>query len=223
MSESHAEAYKGVRTRVIEVVAAADPDAMQRVAPATPEWRAHDVLAHLVGVTADVVHGRLDGIATDAWTAAQVDARRDIASAALLDEWQQHAAVFDEMLAAAPAEIAGQAVFDATTHEHDLRHALAAPGARDSDAVAIGWAWICDARTRGGGPCFRFVTEDGEVLVGVGDDPPTVTASRFELLRASSGRRSASEIAAYTWDRTAVPERLIAAPIFTLRAAPLAE
>ena len=45
------------------------PTRCSPVVPATPEWRAHDVLAHLVGVTDDVVNGRLDGIATDAWTA----------------------------------------------------------------------------------------------------------------------------------------------------------
>src|SRR5215831_272712 len=138
MSESHAVAYKALRGRVREVVEAADPAALDTVVPATPEWRARDVLAHLVGVTDDVVNGRLDGIASDPWTQAQVDARRDRPAAELLAEWDETAPQFESMLAAAPAEIAGQALFDAATHEHDLRNALGTPGARESDAVDSG-------------------------------------------------------------------------------------
>jgi uncharacterized protein (TIGR03083 family) len=223
MSEPHAVAYKALRIRMCEVVTAAEPASLQRFAPATPEWRVHDVIAHMVGVTDDIVNGRMDGIATDAWTAAQVEPRRNAPLDEMLEEWEAHSPTFEEMLAAVPAEIAGQALFDASTHEHDVRHALASPGARDSDAIALGWEWICDARTRGGGPSMRFVTENGEIVAGAGDDPPTVTASRFELVRATSGRRSASEIASYTWDRDPMPERLLAAPIFTLRAEPLGE
>ncbi len=66
MSESHAVAYRALRSRVREVVESSDADVMLAVVPATPEWRAHDVLAHLVGVTDDVVNGRLDGLASDA-------------------------------------------------------------------------------------------------------------------------------------------------------------
>jgi uncharacterized protein (TIGR03083 family) len=223
MSEPHAVAYHALRVRVCELVAAADPAALERVAPATPSWRVHDVLAHMVGVTDDVVHGRMDGIATDAWTGAQVDARRDVSAVDMLAEWDEHAPAFEEMLAAAPAEIAGQAIFDAASHEHDIRHALSTPGARDGDAVALGWEWVCGARTRGGAPALRFVTDHGEILAGTGDEPPTVTASRFELLRATSGRRSATEIAAYGWDPEPMPERLLAAPIFCLRSETLGE
>jgi hypothetical protein len=49
---------------------------------------------------------------------------------------------FEAMLAAAPMEIAGQALFDAATHEFDIRHAVGAPGARDSDAMTLGWEWL---------------------------------------------------------------------------------
>ena len=68
MSESHAVAYKALRGRVREVVEGSDPAALDAIVPATPEWRARDVLAHLVGVTDDVVNGRMDGIATDGVT-----------------------------------------------------------------------------------------------------------------------------------------------------------
>jgi len=50
-----------------------------------------------------------------------------------------------------------------------------------------------------------------------------VKASRFEILRASTGRRSASEIEGYGWDPSPMPEQLIVAEIFAMRAEPLNE
>src|SRR3954452_24331121 len=142
MSEYHATAYRELRLRVSDVIRNADASAVAGPAPATPGWRVHDVVAHLVGVPDDVVNGRLDGIASDPWTQAQVDKRTGCSAAEMLAEWEANAPAFEALLAAAPGEIAGQAVFDAATHEHDLRHAVGAPGARDSEAIAEAWEWI---------------------------------------------------------------------------------
>jgi uncharacterized protein (TIGR03083 family) len=223
MSESHAVAYKALRGRVREVVEAADPAALDAIVPATPEWRARDLLAHLVGVTDDVVNGRLEGIASNAWTQAQVDARRDRPVGELLVEWEEVAPQFESMLAAAPAEIAGQALFDAATHEHDLRNALGAPGARESDAVDSGWQWLVGARTRAGAHALCFVTDAGEESSGVGDPVARIEASRFELFRAVSGRRTADEVARYGWDREPNAQLLLGADIFAIRSVPLGE
>jgi len=226
MSEPHGPAYAALRGRVramVEEVEAADAAALARDVPATPAWSAHDVLAHMVGVTDDVVNGRLEGLASDAWTRAQVDARARVATSDLLAEWDERAPQFEAMLSAAPAEIAGQALFDAATHEHDLRNALGAPGARDSDAIATGWDWIVGARTRGGAPAICFVADGEEMLAGTGDVVARIGASRFELFRAVSGRRTFDEIAAYDWDRAPVPSLLIAADFFALAQQTLGE
>src|SRR5271154_6375492 len=98
MSESHGVAYRGVRARVRGVVEGVDASALERVAPATPKWRAHDVLAHLVGGPDDVVNGRMDGLASEPWTQAQVDARRAATAAALLNEWDETSPQFEVML-----------------------------------------------------------------------------------------------------------------------------
>src|SRR5262249_2087948 len=134
-------AYFGVRTRVSELVAGADPSALDAVAPATPEWAGRDVLAHLVGVTADIVAGNLDGVGTGTWANAQGDARRGRPADELLAEWDQHGPVVEAM-AGQFGRAAGQLLSDATTHEHDLRGGLAAPGARDSDAVALSVGFV---------------------------------------------------------------------------------
>jgi uncharacterized protein (TIGR03083 family) len=223
MSDEHAAAYRAVHRRVRDLVATADPAALDAIAPATPEWRVRDLLAHFVGVTDDVVNGRLEGIATDAWTAKQVDARRDTSVDDMLAEWDAQFPRFEEMLAGAPGEIAGQAIFDAMTHEHDIRHALGRPGARDSDAVDIAWGWIIEARAANTGKSLRFVTDTDDVAYGSGPAIATVRASRFELLRAISGRRSAREIEVYEWEPKPEPIVLLGAAIFTLRPNPLNE
>ena len=223
MSESHGIAYRGMRARVRELVQGADPAALERVVPATPKWTGHDVLAHMVGVPNDVVNGRMEGLASESWTQAQVDARASASVAELLAEWDEYTTQFEEMLTAAPGEIAGQAIFDAATHEHDLRNALGVMGARDSDAVSSGWDWIVAARTRNGGSAICFVVEAGEQVSGVGDLIARVEAPQFELFRAVSGRRTAKEIALYGWDREPVPSVLLAADFFSIPADSIGE
>lgn len=223
MSECHGVAYRGVRARVREVIEGIDTAELQRVVPATPKWRGHDVLAHLVGVPDDVVHGRMDGLASDSWTQAQVDARASASAGDLLAEWEEYAPQFEALLDAAPDAIAGQAIFDAATHEHDLRNALGVMGARNSDAVGSGWDWIVEARTRNGAPAICFVSETGEQISGVGEPIARIEAARFELFRAVAGRRTAEEIGSYGWDRDPVPSMLLAAEFFSLPATSIGE
>jgi hypothetical protein len=81
-------AYRDTRLRITELVTAPGVDPLVLV-PATPEWRVKDVVAHLAGVCADILAGRLEGIATDPWTAAQVGPRRDTSLGDLIEEWER--------------------------------------------------------------------------------------------------------------------------------------
>ena len=56
------EAYRGVRLRVSTSSPMPTSRRSTPLRPATPEWTVHDVLAHLVGVAADIVSGNLDGV-----------------------------------------------------------------------------------------------------------------------------------------------------------------
>ena len=216
-------ALRGVRLRVSDLLRDR-PDADGDLpSPATPEWRVREVLSHMVGVGADVLAGRLDGVASDPWTAAQVDARRGHTLSELLAEWDEVGPAFEQALGGAPEVMAGQAVFDAMTHEHDIRLALGEAGARESDAVEVAFDWATDGRTRANLPALRFVTEAGEATGGAGDPIATVSTSRFEIVRAVTGRRTAQEVAGFKWEPPQPPETLMVTDMFVLCRASLGE
>jgi uncharacterized protein (TIGR03083 family) len=219
------EAYRGVRLRVTALVAASNEVAMGAIAPATPEWTVRDVLAHLVGVTADIVSGNLDGVGTDAWADAQVVARRDRDVRDLVREWSEHGPVVEE-LTGRFGRAAGQLLSDATTHEHDVRGALGAPGARDSAAVALSFGFVglsLDEQLSRGGLGALVVHHDGATdILGTGAAVATLRVDEFEFVRALTGRRSLDQIAAFDWDGTFAPEHLVLAR-FVARPDPLVE
>ena len=198
-------AYAGVRQRINELVA----DVTDRVGdtvPACPEWRVGDLVAHVAGVVDDVLGGRLEGAGTDPWTAAQVESRRERPLADVLAEWNDQAQQLEGMLDSfgPPGR---QMVMDVVTHEHDLRGALGAPGARDSDAVVIGVGWLLDAQqmasAANGHPGLRVVASDTGTTWEPTDGRPvvaTVTGSSFDLLRTFSGRRTEAEVRSLAWD-----------------------
>ena len=199
-------AYAGIRRRINELVADTT-DRWGDTVPACPEWRVHDLVCHVAGVVDDVLGGRLEGAGTDPWTAAQVSSRRDRPLTDVLAEWNSQAEQLEAVLDTfgPPGR---QLVMDAVTHEHDLRNALGAPGARDSDAVVIGVDWLITAyqgaADAAGHPGVRVVSTDGaEASWAPKIERPvvaTVTATSFDLLRAFSGRRTDAEIRSLSWD-----------------------
>ncbi len=68
------------------------------------------------------------------------------------------------------------------------------------------------------------MTERGDEIMGTGAARLSVGASRFELIRATTGRRSEREIAAYVWEPASTDVTvLVGAPMFTIRTEPLGE
>ena len=218
MSADHATAYDGVRRRVGEL-AQIGPD---RPVPATPGWTVRNLVAHLAGLAADWVAGRLEAYASAGWTASQVEERKLTPLQGLLDDWGASARTMEGILTdpagsglpdplmTAFGPVASAAwpdliVTDAAMHEHDIRGAVGEPGARTSNALQLAMRshvgllrFVAGAYSL---PPLELQPSDGDRVYRVGRDEPQVLlrASLFELFRATGGRRSLRQIAAMDW------------------------
>jgi len=223
-----ADIYRELRTRVAELVQGRSADELDQTTPATPAWRVRDVLAHFAGVCDDIAHGRLEGVGTDDWTDAQVMKRRDWPVEQVLADWQEHAEAIAPQMASFPEIAVGQMLFDAWTHEQDLRGALTAGGERESDALDIAYEWATDRlgeRLAAEGVGTLVVeSEAGEKPIGAGDPTSRLQTNRFDVLRAATGRRSRAQMQAMTWEGSFEPEQLLLnSAIFTPTAADLVD
>ncbi len=172
--------------------------------PCTPEWTVRDVLSHVAGITDDALAGRLDGVTTEPWTAAQVARNRGAAVNDLLDRWAGQTPAFAAAIASM-GEI--RPPVDCHTHEHDVRHALDRPGNRDSSIVDAAVA----SAVQGYPVPIVIELSDGRTLSdGAGGGPPVTLdgVSTFEVFRSRLGRRSAAQVEEYDWSG---PEDQIAA------------
>jgi uncharacterized protein (TIGR03083 family) len=226
-------AYEDARRRVRSLVQDLDDAALATVVPACPEWTVRDLLAHLAGVAEDSVRGEFFPGAVEAWrdpalagererwTAGHVAGRAGSAAAQLLQDLDDHGGRLAAVLRrdprdAAPDWLAGAPVGDIAVHLLDLHEAL---GVEPDDAApstkfgfAVYRAWLHLRITERGLPALRL--SDGVRDWVAGDGPPaaTVTASRRELFRAVSGRRSAARIRGYAWDGDPAPYLPVVAP-----------
>lgn len=219
------DAYAGCRARIAGLTADLDAAGAGAPVPTCPAWTVHDIVAHVAGVVDDALNGRLDGVATDPWTAAQVEARRDRSIPEMLAEWDAQAPGFEALLDQI-GDPGRQAVTDVVTHEHDIRTALGAPGSRDSDAVGIGLGFaaywlVSSAGERGVG---LRIEPDGADPVGPDDATAVLGGDRFTLLRAATGRRSVDQLRELRWqgDREAALAAFTFGP-FTPAPGPIAE
>lgn len=186
------------------------------VVPACPDWTVKDVYAHMAGVADDLLAGRLDGVATDPWTAAQVEARRGHSLAEVVDEWDAAAPGLVEALTPFGDDVDPRLVIDAWTHLHDVRGALGLPGERDSEATR----WAADGLRRFSRSQFRkaglspdgvrFADEDA-------DEGAAVVVDRFEFARAATGRRSANQLRSWAWTVPDPEPYLPLVAVFTTR------
>jgi uncharacterized protein (TIGR03083 family) len=211
----YAAAYGELRQQMLVLLADRTDAELEKVAPATPQWRVRDVVAHLGGVCDDIANGNMDGVASDPWTQAQVDKRAEWPFPRVLDDWSEHAAVVEPLMNSFGQPI-GQMIFDAWTHEQDVRGALDAPGGRDTPAMEISWAWLVETNqasaTKPGG--LLVVTEAGSDLLGQGEPSATLRTTRFEFLRAVTGRRSRAQVRALDSDVVALDDMLFVSDFF---------
>jgi hypothetical protein len=149
--------------------------------PHCPKWTVKCVLSHMIGVPEDVLLGQMDGVTTEAWTQRQVDRHTEQSKNELLAIWSDTFENFKALLLKIPQPTISQFVFDQVTHEHDFRHAISQPGARDSRAIAVAEGFVRDLIARNPDPEINALA-----------DSPIIG---FDFVRSFTGRRSKAQIA----------------------------
>lgn len=198
MQPDYAAAYEETRKRVDELARSLDEDQLARKMPATPDWSAKDLIAHMVGIARDISSGNLDGVGSPPWTEAQVEKGRAQTLEDLLSEWERLAPEISAGLNFLPRTAAGLFVGDLVTHEHDLRGGVGRPGAREANSLGVAldtYAFRFRRRVEKEG-LAPVVISDGknEWRWGEGEPGATVAGEPFELLRSLTGRRTPSEM-----------------------------
>jgi hypothetical protein len=212
-----ASLYRAAHAQFLAVADLVEERAWATPVPACPGWTAHDLLAHVSGVADDVVHGRIEGAASDPWTAAQVERGRGVSERFLLDRWAEQV---DDVAAIAAAVGEVRLPLDLHTHEHDLRGALGRPGNRSNAVIAFAAPRLAVSLTV---PAPLTLRVDGTQFDlapgrdGVGDGPAegrtaagnaggtSVEVDAFELFRSRLGRRTPAQVAAYRWTGDPTP------------------
>ncbi len=194
-----AAAYVELRTRVTALLREAGEGVADTPVPHCPAWTVKMVASHLLGLPEDSLGGIKPGDDLDAWTQAQVDRHRNDSLMSILDAWEAMGPTIDPILPHFPVPMNSQFVFDACTHEHDIRAAIGKVGARDSQAVRVAAGFIRNSLSLLPQP------EAQELL--------RVTISDFDILRSLSGRRSVEQIAECGLDTSAVQAIVAASPL----------
>lgn len=167
--------------------------------PCTPGWTARDLLSHVSGVPDDVVAGRVDGVATEPWTASQVERNARFGVEELLTRWSEQVeqvAVFAEAIGEP------RPAYDCHTHEHDLRHALGRPANRDHVVITVATDALVASAAEAGVTVVLTGEHGGSGAGAAGAAAPagpTVRLDRFELFRSRLGRRTRDQARRLDW------------------------
>ncbi len=170
---------------------------------ATPAWVVRDVLAHVVGITADLNAQRFGDGDGDRWTAAQIASRRGDSLDDLAREWNREAPSFEDGLRLFGYDFGAHYLGDLSQHIGDVHAALGLSPARDDETIAVALDFYLAS--------FEATLDNaavGAMDVHVGDESwrlgsgnvvASVTAERYEWFRALGGRRTEPEIRALAW------------------------
>jgi uncharacterized protein (TIGR03083 family) len=180
-------AYRAVRENLTELAGDATHLAGTRV-PGCPEWTVRDLVAHVVGNC-----GRTLGLG---------DVPPDAGLAELLALWAKSGPEVERLNEEAGLDIY-RLTMDAFTHELDLREALDVAPPEDHpayqlaiDVVVGGLSYSILSRKL---PALRLVSAEDSWVAGYGRPGATVTASRHDLFRSLTGRRTVAQLAGLDW------------------------
>ncbi len=195
--------YDDARRRVCELAAGLTEEQLATAVPATPDWTARQLVAHLAGVASDVLRGRQDGAGGPTWTSRQVAEREGRTLDDLVAEWTQGGPGVRDLIAQRRLPV--RVVHDVLTHEADLREAFGL-GRLPVDAVDA-------VLPKAAGPVVKaagaLVVRAGARQWRGGDTAPeaTLTVDAYELYRGLISRRSRAQMLA--WDWTGDAERFV--------------
>jgi uncharacterized protein (TIGR03083 family) len=196
--------YARKRAELVDLVRGLPVERLELRIPATPDWRVRDAFAHVVGITADLNAGTFgDRSDPEAWTEAQVEARRSRTIDEIASEWERESAAFEGGLRLFGYELGSHYVGDLHAHLQDVRAALALPADRDPVTVLVAldfYLGSTDTALRAADVgAVEIVADEEHHVVGGGPPVATLRATPFEVLRTLSGRRSRAQIAAMAW------------------------
>ncbi|MDO8362562.1 MAG: hypothetical protein Q7V88_06675 [Actinomycetota bacterium] len=202
------DVYEAVRQRFIATVRGVPADALLTMVPAAPEWRVRDVLAHAVGLPADLNAQRFPAAGDEgasAWTARQVAARAGTTIDELVAEWDREAPGFEDGLRLFGYGEGCHFVADLHAHHQDVRGALRLPA--DDHALTVAVAldhylgflhqMLCDASW--GVVAVHAGAEVRVLGTEAGANRAQVAGTAFEVLRSFSARRSPAQIRGLRW------------------------
>lgn len=194
--------YAATRDRVVALVADLEPELAARIVPACPAWTVHDVVAHVAGLGVALGAGRVPQGDVQAFLDELVDERRGLPLAAVVDDWVAAADAVHAFLVARGAG-GGQLVYDLVAHEHDIRHALGRPGARDTSAVRACLDAASSILERDLAahalPAVELTSAGRTWTVGTGAPGLALELEPFELIRVLGSRRSERQLRSLPW------------------------
>lgn len=220
--------YDDTRKSVSDYVRGLPPGDLARSVPATPGWTVRDVISHLSGDVACILasdfpeeffaaFGEEPGVRSlNRWTDSHIETRRSKELEEVLAEWERNSAELVEMMngtrpwAGNIPPFAGTIlVTDLAVHQQDIYGAFGERRDRDAPPVRIATAgYVVGIGWRlatAGIPPLRVVAGDSDRVAGEGEPAATVSAPRFEMFRALSGRRNPDQVRAFEWEGDAGP------------------
>ena len=234
-----AAAYEDGLHRLVALVDGLPARDLRTRVPACPLWSVHDLVAHLCGVAEDATRGQFFEGATEAWadpdlaaqreawTAGQVQARRDLDRHRLVAELERHGQALVRALRRGgtaatdvPAWMLGAPAADLAAHLGDLWEALGLSPETDALVTRYGFAsyraWL-DQRTTARGLAPLRLTDRTDpasawVLGGEGEPGASVEADAYDLFRAISGRRRLDDVRSWSWRGDPTPYLPVLSP-----------
>jgi uncharacterized protein (TIGR03083 family) len=192
------EEWTRAQGRVIALVQSLSATAAHVLVPSCPDWTVRELLSHMVGLDVDVLAGDEPDDHNSTWTQRQVDERAAHDTETIVAEWLTTTAPLQRWM----ADNSTRPLGDVVIHEQDLRGALNAPGARDTDGLAAlrdrMAAGFAAGVAQAGLPTVALVSDSWSFSAGDGEPAVTITASEYDLTRALMSRRSATQLRKWT-------------------------